>query len=122
MPQTQDEIVRIFTQVTAQAQADDEYKAAYLADPDATLTEAGLEMPPNTSFKVQVVSGADDHSDYELDDDGKTVLILPAVEEHIEDASMATAAAASCDSTASTCSTVCTCLSSSSSKSTNSCT
>jgi hypothetical protein len=121
MPQTQDEIVRIFKQVTAQAQADADYKAKYLADPDSTLTDAGLEMPPNTSFRVQVVGSADDHKEYELEDDGKTVLVLPDVEEHIGDESLATAAAASCDSTASTCSTVCTCVSSSSSKSTNSC-
>lgn len=122
MPQTQDEIVRIFKQVTAQAQADADYKAKYVSDPDSVLSDAGLEMPPNTSFRVQVVTSADDHSEYELEDDGKTVLVLPDVEEHIGDESMATAAAASCDSTASTCSTICTCLSSSSSKSTNSCT
>ena len=121
MPQTEDEIVRIFKQVTAEAQADPDYKAKYLADPDTTLTEAGLEMPPNTSFRVQVVNSADDHKEYELEDDGKTVLVLPEVEEHVGDASMATAAAASCDSTSSTCTTICTCVSSVSSKSTNSC-
>src|SRR3954447_25054650 len=112
MPQTQEQIVRVFSQVTAQAQADADFKARYLADPDAVLADAGLEIPPNVSFAVQTVNSADDHKEYELRDDGKTVLVLPDVEEHVAEESMATAAAASCDSTSSTCSTVCTCLSS----------
>ena len=122
MTQSQSEIVRLFSQVTAQAQADAGFKARYLADPDSVLAAAGLEIPPNVKFKVQVVTSSEDHQQYEVDDQGRTVLMLPEVEEHVADESMAAAAVASCDSTASTCSTVCTCLSSSSSKSTNSCT
>jgi len=122
MTQTQYDVVRIFSQVTAQAQADADFKARYLADPNAVLADAGLELPPNVSFKVQVVNAADDAAEYQLDDSGNTILILPEVEEHVADESMATAAAASCDSTSSTCSTICTCLTTVSSKSTNSCT
>jgi hypothetical protein len=122
MAQSQFEIVRVLSQVTAQAQADAGFKSRYLADPDAVLAAAGLEIPPNVSFKVQVVRSSEDHRQYEVDHEGKTVLVLPEVEEHVADESLAAAAMASCDSTASTCSTVCTCLSSTSSKSTNSCT
>ena len=122
MSQSQYEIVRLFSQVTAQAHADADFKARYIADPDSVLAEAGLEIPPNVKFKVQVVRSSEDQRQYQLDDEGRTVLVLPEVEEHVADESMAAAAIASCDSTASTCSTVCTCLSSSSSKSTNSCT
>jgi hypothetical protein len=121
MAQSQYDIVRLISQVTAQAQADAGYKARYLAEPDAVLSEAGLEIPPNVSFKVQVVTPEDENRQYQLTDDGKTVLVLPEVEEHVADESMAAAAAASCDSTSSTCSTICTCLTTVSSKSTNSC-
>lgn len=118
--QTQEDVLRIISKVTAQAQADPSYKSAYLENPNEVLSQAGLEIPPNVTFKVQPVESIS--SEYQVkSDDGTVYLVLPDVEEVVQDESLATAAAASCESTASTAGTVSTCVSSASTASTNSC-
>lgn len=117
--QTQEDVLRIMSKVTAQAQADRAFKAAYLLNPNQILAEAGLEIPPNVNFQVQPVNSIS--SDFQLTDDGTVYLVLPEVEEIVQDESLATAAAASCQSTSSTAGTVSTCISSASTASTNSC-
>ena len=117
--QTQEDVLRIMSKVTAHAQADQAFKAAYLQNPNQVLADAGLEIPPNVNFKVQPVNSIS--SDFQLSSDGTVYLVLPEVEEVVQDESLATAAAASCQTTASTAGTVSTCVSSVSTASTNSC-
>ncbi len=117
--QTQEDVLRIISKVTAQAQADQAFKAAYMSDPNLVLSQAGLDIPPNVNFKVQPVNSIS--SDYQFTSDGTVYLVLPEVEEVVQDESLATAAAASCQTTASTAGTVSTCVSSVSTASTNSC-
>ena len=117
--QTQDEVLRIMAKVTAQAQADAGFKAEYIANPTEVLRKAGLNIPENVTFKVQPANSVS--PDFQVTSDNVVYLVLPEVEELVQDESMATAAAASCDTTASTAGTVSTCVSSASTKSTNSC-
>jgi len=117
--QTQEDVLRIISKVTAQAQADSAFKAAYMADPNQILAQAGLHIPPNVNFKVQPVNSIS--TDYQFTSDGTVYLVLPEVDEVVQDESLATAAAASCQTTASTAGTVSTCISSVSTASTNSC-
>lgn len=118
--QTQEDVLRVISRVTAQAQADPAFKAAYMQNPNEVLAGAGLEIPPNVNFKVQPVNSVSPEFQVSSED-GTVYLVLPEVEEVVQDESLATAAAASCDTTASTAGTVTTCVSSASSKSTNSC-
>ena len=113
------DVLKIFNKVTAQAMADEEYKKRYLANPGEVLAEAGLQVPPNVTFKVTPASSIS--ADYQVKDGDTVYLVLPQVEEFVQDESLAVAAAASCDTTASTAGTVSTCVSSASSKSSNSC-
>ena len=117
--QTQEDVLRIISKVTAQAQADESFKAAYMANPNEILAQAGLHIPPNVNFKVQPVNSLS--TDYQFTSDGTVYLVLPEVDEVVQDESLATAAAASCQTTASTAGTVSTCISSVSTASTNSC-
>jgi hypothetical protein len=116
---TSDDVLRIITKVTAKAQADPAFKAAYIKDPNKVLSEAGLSIPANVTFKVQPITSLS--PEYQVNVDGVVNLVLPEVEEVVKDESLATAAAASCQSTASTAGTVSTCVSSASTASTNSC-
>ena len=113
------DVLKIITKVTAKAQADPAFKAKYIADPNRVLKEAGLVIPPNVTFKVKPMSSLS--PDFQIESGGVVNLVLPEVEEKVQDESLLTAAAASCDSTASTAGTVSTCVSSASSKSTKSC-
>ena len=115
-----EDVLRIITKVTAKAQADPAYKAAYIQDPNKVLAEAGLTIPANVKFKVQPITTLS--PEYQVEHNGTVNLVLPEVEEIVHDESLATGAAASCDSTASTAGTVSTCVSSASTKSTKSCT
>jgi hypothetical protein len=117
--QTQEDVLRVISKVTAQAQADPTFKAAYMQNPTEVLAQAGLEIPPNVNFKVQPVNSVS--PEYQLTSDDTVYLVLPEVEEVVQDESLATAAVASCDSTSSTAGTVSTCVSSVSTKSTQSC-
>src|SRR3954453_22339526 len=46
------EISRKFGQVVARAWSDDEYKARLLAEPNAVLQEAGIDVPPGVEFRI----------------------------------------------------------------------
>lgn len=128
--QTQEDVLRIISKVTAQAQADESFKAAYLSNPNSVLRQAGLDIPPNVTFKVQAVNSL--NADYQINSDGIVYLVLPEIEEVVQDESLATAAAASCHTTNSTVGTsmtvmscsspVTTCVSTTTTASTNSCT
>ncbi|AKT39177.1 thiocillin family RiPP [Chondromyces crocatus] len=117
--QTQDDVLRIMAKVTAQAQADAEFKAEYLANPTEVLRRSGLIIPDNVTFKVQPANSVS--PEYQVASGDVVYLVLPEVEELVQDESMATAAAASCETTASTAGTVSTCASSASTASSNSC-
>jgi hypothetical protein len=117
--QTEEDVLRIISKVTAQAQADPTFKSAYMSNPNHVLAQAGLEIPPNVNFKVQPVNSIS--PEFQIVSEGTVYLVLPEVEEVVQDESLATAAVASCDSTASTAGTVTTCVGSASTKSTQSC-
>ncbi|MBV9209356.1 MAG: hypothetical protein JOZ52_01935 [Acidobacteria bacterium] len=117
--QTEEDVLRIISKVTAQAQADPIFKSAYLSNPNEVLAQAGLEIPSNVNFKVRPINSIS--PEFQTVSDGIVYLVLPEVEEVVQDESLATAATASCDSTSSTIATVATCYSSATTKSTNSC-
>jgi len=118
--QTQEDVLDIIARVTAQAQADAQFRAEYIQDPNAVLRRAGLEIPASVKFAVRKVTASSPQ--FQVSDGDTVYLVLPEVEEVVQDESIATAAAASCQSTASTAGTVSTCVSSASTASTNSCT
>lgn len=119
MTQSQEQVLDIIARVTARAQADQSFRSDYLANPNEVLANAGLDIPANVNFKVRAANSST--SAYQVAEGNVVYLVLPEVEEVVQDESLATAAAASCDSTSSTAGTVSTCVSSASSKSTNSC-
>ena len=112
-------VVDIISQVTAKAQADDNYKTQYLGNPTQTLKDAGLDIPNGVSFHV--VTGNPTASEIPTSTASDIYLLFPTIKERVEDESLATAASASCQSTSSTCLTIPSCVSSVSSASTNSC-
>jgi hypothetical protein len=119
--QTPEEVLDIIARVTAQAQADAQFRDEYIQDPNSVLHRAGLEIHPSVKFAVRKVSPASSPQ-FQVNDGDTVYLVLPEVEEVVQDESIATAAAASCQSTASTAGTVTTCVSTASTASTQSCT
>ena len=116
-PHSQEEVVRIISSVTAKAQADESFRQQYIENPNHVLTQHGLQIPSGVDFHV--IEGLP--SDMPDSTPTDIYLIVPQVEEVVQDESLATAAAASCQSTASTCFTVPSCVSCASSASTQSC-
>ena len=116
-PQNQSEVVRIISDVTAKAQADESFRQQYLDNPNQVLEQSGLQIPSGVNFHVSEGLPSDMPASTPTD----IYLVVPQVEEVVQDESLATASAASCQSTASTCFTVPSCLSCASSASTNSC-
>jgi hypothetical protein len=119
--QSQSEVVKIINNVTAKAQADPNYRREYVSDPNATLSSAGLKIPPGLKFKV--IEGLPRPD--QIPDNTKNLvhLVLPIVDERIADdsSSMKAAASGSCTGTASTFFTIPSCVSCASTASTNSC-
>ncbi len=118
MSQSAAEVSQIVGEVTARAQADSEFRKAYLAAPGKVLAEVGLEVPNNVN--VHVIEG-DGTGKMPTSSASDVYLLLPTVEEVVQDESLAATESASCQSTASTCFTVPSCASCVSSASTNSC-
>ena len=113
-------VVVIISQVTAKAQADDNYKTQYLGNPTQTLKDAGLDVPNGVRFHV--VTGNPAVSDIPPSTASDIYLLFPTVKERVQDESLASAASASCQSTASTGFPILSCVNCASSASTNSCT
>lgn len=116
-PQNQAEVVRIISDVTAKAQADESFRQQYLDNPNQVLEQSGLQIPSGLTFHVVEGLPADMPASTPTD----VYLVVPQVEEVVQDESLASASAASCQSTASTCFTVPSCASCVSTASTNSC-
>ena len=116
-PQNQSEVVRIISDVTAKAQADQSFRQQYLDNPNQVLEKSGLQIPSGINFHVFEGLPSDMPESTPTD----VYLIVPQVEEVVQDESLATASAASCTSTSSTCFTVPSCVSCVSTASTNSC-
>lgn len=120
MSQSQADVVRIIGNVTAKAQADSGYRDRYVADPNGTLEQAGLRIPPGLQFKV-LVGNPTNLNDLPENTQNLVHLVVPVVGERVQDESLSTAASSSCTGTASTCFCIPSCISCASTASTNSC-
>ncbi len=118
MSQSAAEVSKIVGQVTAKAQADATFRQQYLDNPSAVLAQSGLDVPGGVT--VHVIEG-DGTGNMPTSSASDVYLLLPTVEEVVQDESLAATDTASCQSTASTCFTVPSCASCVSSASTNSC-
>lgn len=119
MNQSQADVVKIISNVTAKAQADANFRNQYVNNPNATLSQAGLQIPPGLQFKV-IVGNPQNLS--ELANTQNLIhLVVPTVGEKVQDESMSAASSSSCTSTSSTCFCIPSCISCVSTASTNSC-
>ena len=111
--------IAVINYVTAKAQSNADFRNCYVNNPNQVLADAGLEIPAGVN--VHVIAGNPVNSSIPTNTASDVYLVLPEVQENVQDESLATAASASCQSTASTCFTVPSCVSCASSASTNSC-
>ncbi|CAM1343362.1 NHLP leader peptide family RiPP precursor [Tenacibaculum amylolyticum] len=115
----QNQVVEIITQVTAKAQADENFKKEYVANPKKILTDAGLSFPKE--INIHLIEGTPQNSQIPNSTKTDVYLLLPTVSDEIKDESLASKSSASCESTSSTCFTIPSCASCASSASSNSC-
>ena len=119
MSQSQADVVKILGNVTAKAQADANFRKQYVSNPNATLSQAGLQIPPGLQFKV-LVGSPQNLADVGENTKNVVHLIVPVVGEKVQDESLA-AASSSCTGTASSCFCIPSTVSCASTASTNSC-
>ncbi|MAN26611.1 MULTISPECIES: NHLP leader peptide family RiPP precursor [Mesonia] len=115
----QNQIVEIITKVTAKAQADENFKKEYIANPKKVLSDAGLNFPEE--INIHLIEGTPSNSQIPNSTKTDIYLLLPTVSEEIKDESLSLKSSASCESTSSTCFTIPSCASCASSASSNSC-
>ena len=119
LTQTPSSPQKIIGRVSAMAMIDEDFRERLMADPEAVLTEEGLDLPADVTVEIRT-SFDDVPSDT---GNGTFYLVVPRADEIAEeDLSPATVATASCQSTASTFSTAPSCAGCVSTASTQSCT
>ena len=111
--------ISIINYVTAKAQSNADFRERYINNPNQVLADAGLEIPAGVN--LHVIAGNPANSSIPTNTASDIYLVLPEVQENVQDESLATAATASCSATASTCFCLPSCVSCTSTSSSNSC-